>query len=114
MSITEIFQQIEGCMTEDVQHCLSIISSPSFINRLFYEELKAFSQMFERVLQKKGAQNNAKNLVSNALRPEIIIAFYSIIIMRSSTIRIRHENVSAIATKADQFNDSAFNTKLAV
>lgn len=34
--------------------------------------------------------------------------------MRSSVISMRHEQISTIATKADQFNETIFNSKLAV
>ena len=69
--------------------------------------------MLEQILQKKGLQITAKNLISNALRPDVVLACYSIIIYRSNAIKVRHDNIS-VTKKGDPLNESLFNIKLAI
>lgn len=70
--------------------------------------------MFEDALQKKSGQNKQKNDSKSILRPQIVVGFYSLIIMRSSMVNIRNESTSNIASKVDPQADCIYNIKLAI
>lgn len=59
--------------------------------------------MFEQVLTKKGVHTKGMSEGRNLLRPQLVVAFYSIIIMRANMVCIRQSTIASVATKADQF-----------
>ena len=77
-------------MTEDTERCLLLISQRIFVQSLFYQELKALVNIFEGYLQKKVTLSKAVNDGKAIMRDQLILGFYSIIIMRSSVISMRH------------------------
>lgn len=101
-------------MFEDTERCIQMISSRQFINSLFYQELKSFSEMFEQALSKKGNNGKNSNDGKGSLRHHLIISFYSIIIMRSAMINIRHDVSSSIATRTHHIEDNMYNCKVAI
>jgi hypothetical protein len=70
--------------------------------------------MFEQVLSKKGVHLRGASEGKQLLRPQVVVAFYSIIIMRSNMVSIRQSTISSIATKADQFEEAIYNPKTAI
>jgi hypothetical protein len=105
---------IETLMFEDTERCIQMVSSRQFINSLFYQELKSFSEMFEQALSKKTSQPRSSNDGKSLLKHHLIISFYSIIIMRSAMINIRHDVTSSIATKTHHIEDNMYNSKVAI
>lgn len=114
MSFAERLKTIENLILEDTALCIQTISSKKFINSLFFQELKTFTQMFEQIITKKGIHLKGHSEGKNLLRPQLVVAFYSVIIMRSNMVNVRQEVISSVATKADQFVDSIYNAKVAI
>lgn len=50
----------------------------------------------------------------NQLRPQVVLAFYSVVIMRTNSVTMRHSTIASIATKSDQIDNPIYNSKLAI
>jgi hypothetical protein len=70
--------------------------------------------MFEQVLSKKGLHLKGHTEGKNLLRPQLVVAFYSVIIMRSNIVNVRQDAIVGVATKIDQNADLVYNSKVAI
>lgn len=114
MNFSDTLRQIEESLVNDPHRCLTLLASQYFMSRLFSHELTAFVQMFERVLMRKEAKKESRSEAGKSVRPQVILACYSVAIMRSSTIKVRHENSSTVANRAEKKEESLFDSKLAI
>lgn len=88
-------------MSTDSERCLQEISAPAFLNSIFTQELRAIVHMLENYLQKKNNPGKGQQAAKLTLQPQIIVGLYSVVIMRSSMINIRQENVHHLPSQYD-------------
>jgi hypothetical protein len=63
---------------------------------------------------RKEAKKESKSEAGKSVRPQVILACYSVAIMRSSTIKVKYENSSTVANRGEKKEECLFDSKLAI